>query len=170
VGPGPRDRGWPAAFGGDEEARWFAPRVAVHLLRARRPTPKEDDSWAQAPVSEAGPLLSAEMERRDGSLLAWRFAFFAHGDRHPRSMTHGPGPPCQRLGHQKDPCRCLSSRRSRRRGVHALRLQPLLRVGAADLVFLLAVAGGAWPRGGWRSSASARFQGCSSALRRWKAS
>jgi hypothetical protein len=28
---------------------------------------------------------------------ARRFAFFAHGDRRPRSMTRGPGPPCQRL-------------------------------------------------------------------------
>jgi hypothetical protein len=35
---------------------------------------------------------------------------------------------------------------------------------------LLAVAGGAQPRGGWRSSASAQFQGCLSALRWWKAS
>jgi hypothetical protein len=99
VGLGPRVRGWPAAFGGDEEARRFAPRVAVRLLRTRRPTPKEDDSWARAPVSEVGPLLSAEMKRCGGSLLAWWFAFFAHGDRRPRSMTHGPGPPCQRLGH-----------------------------------------------------------------------
>jgi hypothetical protein len=29
---------------------------------------------------EAGPLLSAEMERRGGSLLAWWFAFFALRD------------------------------------------------------------------------------------------
>jgi hypothetical protein len=53
-GPGPRARGWFAAFGGDEEARRFAPRVAVRLLRTWRPTPKEYDSWARAPVSEAG--------------------------------------------------------------------------------------------------------------------
>jgi hypothetical protein len=50
------------------------------------------------PVSEAGPLLSAEMKRRttvDGSvLLTWRFTFSAHGGRRPRSMTRGPGPPC----------------------------------------------------------------------------
>jgi hypothetical protein len=50
------------------------------------------------PVSEASPLLSVEMKRRSGSLLTWRFTFFAHGDRCPRSMTRGPGPPCQRLG------------------------------------------------------------------------
>jgi hypothetical protein len=106
VGPGPRARGWPAAFGGDEEARWFAPRVAVRLLRTRRPTPKENDSWARAPMLEASPLLSAEMERRGGSLLAWWFAFFAHGGRRPRSMTCGPGPLCQRLGH-------LGARRAR---------------------------------------------------------
>jgi hypothetical protein len=106
MGPGPRVRGWPATFSGDEEARWFAPRVAVRLLRTRRPIPKEDDSWARAPVSEAGPLLSAEMKRRGGSLLAWRLAFFAHGDRRPRRMTRGPGPLCQRLGH-------LGARRAR---------------------------------------------------------
>jgi hypothetical protein len=68
--------------------------MAVRLLRTQRLTPKEYDSWAQAPVSEADLLFSAEMKRHGGSLLAWRFAFFAHGDRRPRSMTHGPGPPC----------------------------------------------------------------------------
>jgi hypothetical protein len=30
---------------------------------------------------------------------ARRFAFFALGDRCPRSMTRGPGPPCQGLDH-----------------------------------------------------------------------
>jgi hypothetical protein len=40
--------------------------------------PKEYDSWTRALVLEAGPLLSAEMKRHDSSLLAWRFAFFAH--------------------------------------------------------------------------------------------
>jgi hypothetical protein len=69
MGPGPRVRGWAAAFGEDEEA---------------------------------GPLLSAETKRRttiDGSvLLTRRFTLSAHGGRHPRSMTCGPGPPCQRLG------------------------------------------------------------------------
>jgi hypothetical protein len=50
-----------------------------------------------APVLETGPLLSVEMKRHCGSLLAWRFAFFAHGDRRPKRMTRGPGPPCQRL-------------------------------------------------------------------------
>jgi hypothetical protein len=107
MGPGPRARGWGAAFGGDEEAhyrgRWRAPHVAVRLFRTRRPTPKQYDSWARAPVPEAGPLLSAETKRRitagGGVLLTGRFAFIAHGDRHPRSMTRGPGPPRQRLGH-----------------------------------------------------------------------
>ena len=106
MGPSPRVRGWSAAFGGDEEARRFAPRVAVRLLHTRGPTPKEYYSWAWAPMSETGLLLSVEMERRGGSVLAWRFAFFAHGDRRPRSMTRGPGPPGQRLGH-------LSARRAR---------------------------------------------------------
>jgi hypothetical protein len=55
MGPGPRVRGWSAAFSGDEEAWWFAPRVAVRLLHTRRPTPKEYDSWARAPVSKARP-------------------------------------------------------------------------------------------------------------------
>jgi hypothetical protein len=96
VGPGPRARGWSAAFGGDEEVRQFTLRVAVRLLRTQIPTLKEYDLWAQAPVPEAGSLLSAEMKRRGGSLLAWRFAFFAHGDQRPRSMTRGPEPPCQR--------------------------------------------------------------------------
>jgi hypothetical protein len=65
--------------------------------------PKEHDSRAWALVPEAGPLLSVEVERRTtvgGSVLFTRwFAFSAHGGRHPRSMTRGPGPPCQRLGH-----------------------------------------------------------------------
>jgi hypothetical protein len=70
MGPGPRVRGWAAAFGGDEEV---------------------------------GPLLSMETKRRttaNGSaLLTRRFAFSIHGGRRPRSMTRGPRPPCQRLGH-----------------------------------------------------------------------
>jgi hypothetical protein len=77
--------------------RRLAPHIVVCLLRTRRLTPKEYDSWARAPVSEASSLLSAEMKRRGGSLLAWRFAFFALEDRRPRSTTRGPGPPCQRL-------------------------------------------------------------------------
>ena len=106
MGLGPRVRGWAAAFGGDEEAhyrgRWRAPHAAVRLLRTRRPTLEEYDSWAQAPEPETGPLLSTEVKRRTtavgGPLLTRRFAFFALGDRRPRSMTCGPGPPCQRLG------------------------------------------------------------------------
>jgi hypothetical protein len=107
VGPGPHVRDWAVGFGGGEEAlyrrRWRAPHVAVRLLRTRRPTPKEHDSWARAPALEAGLLLSAETKRRitadGGVLLTRRFAFSAHGGRRPRSMTRGPGPPCLRLGH-----------------------------------------------------------------------
>jgi hypothetical protein len=107
MAPGPRARGWSAAFGGGEEAhyhrRWRAPYAAVRLLRTRRPTPKEYDSWARAPVPEAGPLLSAEVKRRTtaggGVLLTRQFAFSAHEGRRPRSMTHGSEPPRQRLGH-----------------------------------------------------------------------
>jgi hypothetical protein len=78
VGPSPRVRDWAVDFGGGEEAHYRgrrpAPHAAVRLLGTRRPTPKEHDLWARAPVSEAGPLLSAEMKRRTtaggGSLLA----------------------------------------------------------------------------------------------------
>jgi hypothetical protein len=78
VGPGPCVRGWAADFGEDEEAHYCgrrpAPHAAVHLLHTRRPTPKEYDSRARTPESEAGPLHSAEMKRHtiagDGSLLA----------------------------------------------------------------------------------------------------
>jgi hypothetical protein len=58
MGPSPRARGWSAVFGGGEEAhyrrRWRAPRAAVRLLRTRKPTPEEYDSWDRAPVLEAG--------------------------------------------------------------------------------------------------------------------
>jgi hypothetical protein len=102
VGPDPRVRDWAVGFGGGEEThyrrRWRAPHAAVRLLRTRRPTPEEYDLWAQAPVSGTGPLLSVEVKRRTtaggGMLLTRWFAFSAHGGRRPRSMTHGPGPPC----------------------------------------------------------------------------
>jgi hypothetical protein len=70
MGPGPHVRDWAVGFGGGEEAR---------------------------------PLLSAKTKRRttaDGSvLLTRRFTLSAHRGRRPRSMTRGPRPPCQRLGH-----------------------------------------------------------------------
>jgi hypothetical protein len=102
VGPGPRARDWAVGFGGGEEAycrrRWRASHAAARPLRTRRPTPEEYDSWAQAPVSEAGPLLSVEMKRRaivgGGVLLTRWFVFSAHGGRRPRSMTRGLEPPC----------------------------------------------------------------------------
>jgi hypothetical protein len=79
VGPGPRVRGWAAAFGRDEEAhyrrRWRAPHAAVRLLRTWSPTPKEYDSWAWAPVSEArspwrvsGEIFYGVLGRQWGSL------------------------------------------------------------------------------------------------------
>jgi hypothetical protein len=115
VGLGPRVRDWAVGFDGGEEAhyrrRWRAPYAAIRHLRTRRPTPEEYDSWARAPVSETGSLLSAEVKRRitagGGVLLSRRFAFSAHGGRRPKSMTRGPRSPCQRLG------RCF---RRRRRG------------------------------------------------------
>jgi hypothetical protein len=78
VGPSPRVRDWAVDFSGGEEAHYRgrrpAPHAAVRLLGTWRPTPKEHDLWAWAPVSEAGPLLSVEMKRRTtvggGSLLA----------------------------------------------------------------------------------------------------
>jgi hypothetical protein len=70
-------------------------RAVVRLLYTHEPVPMEDDSWAWAPVPETGLLVSAEVKRHTaadgGVLLMWRFAFSAHGDRHPRSMTRGPG-------------------------------------------------------------------------------
>jgi hypothetical protein len=106
MGPGPCVKDWAIGFVGGEEAhyrrRWRAPHAAVRLLRTRRPTPKEYDSWARASVSEAGPLLSAEMKRcitaGSGVLLTRWFTFSAQGGRRPRSMTRGPRPPCKRLG------------------------------------------------------------------------
>jgi hypothetical protein len=106
VGPGPRVRDRAVGFGGGEEAhyrrRWRAPHTAVRLLRTRRPTPGEYDSWARAPVPEAGPLLSTEVKRRTttggGMLFTRRFAFSAHGSQRPKSMTRGPRPPRQGLG------------------------------------------------------------------------
>jgi hypothetical protein len=72
VGPGPRVRGWATVFGGDGEAhyhrRWRAPHAAVRLLCARRPTPKEYDSWARAPVQRLGHLGA----RRARSSAAFR--------------------------------------------------------------------------------------------------
>jgi hypothetical protein len=107
VGPGSHVRDWAVGFSGGEETHyrrwWRAPHAAVRLLRTRRPTPKEYDSWARALVLEAGPLLSAEMKRHTtadgGVLLTRRFTFSAHGDRRPRSIIRGPEPPRQRLGH-----------------------------------------------------------------------
>jgi hypothetical protein len=71
VGSGPRVSDSAIGFGGGEEAHYrgrrLAPLVAVRLLRTRRPKPKEYDSWARAPVSEAGPLLLVEIKRHGGS-------------------------------------------------------------------------------------------------------
>jgi hypothetical protein len=76
-------------------------RAVVRLLCTQEPVPKEDDSWARAPASETGLLVLVEVKRRTtaggGVLLTRRFAFSAHGGQRPKSMTRGPGPPCQRL-------------------------------------------------------------------------
>jgi hypothetical protein len=102
VGLGPRVRDWAIGFGGGEEAhyhrRWRAPHAAVRLLRTRRLTPKENDSWAQAPVSGAEPLLLVGMKRRGDLLLVWQFAFCTLGDQRTSRMKCGAGPPRDRLG------------------------------------------------------------------------
>jgi hypothetical protein len=63
--------------------------------------PKEDDSWAQAPVPETGLLVSAGAKRctttGGDAFFTRRFAFSAHRNPCARCMTCGPGPPCQRL-------------------------------------------------------------------------
>jgi hypothetical protein len=72
MGPSPHVRDWSAAFDGGEEVhyrrRWRAPHVAVCLLRTRRPTPEEYDSWARAPVSETGSPWRASGEVFCGAL------------------------------------------------------------------------------------------------------
>jgi hypothetical protein len=76
-------------------------RAAVRLLCTQELAPKEDDSWAQAPMPETGLSVSARAKRRttagSGALFTRRFAFSAHRNRRARCMTCGPGPPCQRL-------------------------------------------------------------------------
>jgi hypothetical protein len=39
-------------------------RAAVRLLCTQEPAPREDDSWARAPVLEIGLLVLAEVKRR----------------------------------------------------------------------------------------------------------
>jgi hypothetical protein len=55
VGLGSRVIDWAVVFGGDEEAhyrgRWFTLRVAVCLLRTRRPAHQLYDIWTRALVS-----------------------------------------------------------------------------------------------------------------------
>jgi hypothetical protein len=76
-------------------------RAVVRLLCTQEPVPKEDDSWAQAPVPEIGPSISAGAKRRTtvggGALFTCRFTFSTHRNRRARCKTCGPRPPCQRL-------------------------------------------------------------------------
>jgi hypothetical protein len=73
-------------------------RAAV-LLCTQEPTPKEDDSWAWAPVPGTGLLVLAKAKRRTtvggGALFTRRFAFSAHRNRRARCMTCGPGAPAR---------------------------------------------------------------------------
>jgi hypothetical protein len=70
----------------------------------------KEQAVAYSSRSQLVCCFSVEVKRRTtaggGMLLTRRFAFSAHGGRCPRSMTRGPGPPCQRLGH-------LGARRAR---------------------------------------------------------
>jgi hypothetical protein len=207
-------------------------------------------------MSKAGPLSLVEMKRRttagDGTLLAWRFAFFALGDQHTDRMTCGTGPrviglvalvriggdfpwcfgararesafkrdsPCEeQLCFRFSPTRCapLPSKSLLCAAVVALALLvhpehfqaewaldmvrrlprwsvlacggrirvgafPLSDLAAGELVLFVSCVMAlpisssscccwrsmtSW---GWHSSAGAQFQGCSSALRWWKAS
>jgi hypothetical protein len=72
VGPGPHVRVWAVGFDGGKEAhyrrRWHAPHAAVRLRRTRRPTPKEHDSRARAPVPETGSPWRASGEVFYGAL------------------------------------------------------------------------------------------------------
>jgi hypothetical protein len=76
------------------------------------PVPVADRPMVSALDGFAGPcvgclntvaLVLAEVKRRTtaggGLLLTRWFAFFAYGDRRPKSLTRGPRPPCQRLVH-----------------------------------------------------------------------
>jgi hypothetical protein len=51
-------------------------RAAVRLLRTRRPTPKEYDSWARAPVSETRSFVSCDGDE-EAHYRGRRFAFRA---------------------------------------------------------------------------------------------
>jgi hypothetical protein len=71
-------------------------RAAVRLLCTQESTPKEDDSWAQAPVPETELSVSAGAKRRTtaggGALFTRRFAFSTHRNRCARCMICGPRP------------------------------------------------------------------------------
>jgi hypothetical protein len=45
-------------------------RAAVRLFCTQEPAPKEGDSWAQAPVSETGLLVSVGVKRRTPRAVA----------------------------------------------------------------------------------------------------
>jgi hypothetical protein len=166
----------------------FTPRAAVtlsHFLPTAAPFRLQA---LRAPLH----LCSSAFRRRSHHGLASPSrALLVRGGTQPGAQPAQMG----RAGiRRKDPRQRLSPRRSRRRGVCALRLLPLLWVGAADLAFLPAATGGSRPptsaphtplhpsgshlcppvrdvRGGGTSSASARTKRCCAAtFRRWEAS
>jgi hypothetical protein len=68
----------------------------VRLFCTQELAPKEDNSWAQAPVPETRLSVSAGAKRRstagDGALFTRRFTFSAHRNRRARCMHVGLGP------------------------------------------------------------------------------
>jgi hypothetical protein len=116
----------------------FTPRVAVTLSHSPQPL-RPFAFELSAPLCICAPLLSTAVVAM-ASLV------------HPEHFQSEEALNLVRnlLGwgadvHRKDPRRHLSPRRSHRWGVRALRLLPLLRVGAADFSFLPTAVGGARP-------------------------
>jgi hypothetical protein len=198
--PGPRARGWTATLDGGEEARRFAPHVAVHLQRTGRPSRQSYDLWGWAPRHRLGDAVCI------GGGFSWPFGaraeestfkkgFIPRVSAMPSLLSHSLCPFASELStlHRRSslwPCKFipsafrLSGRLTRRAAcldgarrclvegsMSAPSPSAILLPGSSRSSFparwrcrsrLLAVAGGARPRGGWRSSAIAQLQGFSS--------
>jgi hypothetical protein len=141
VGLGPRARGWVTLA-----------RVGRDLLRV------SGRQWGNLSLKRDSPERGSHSHCSQRPFALEFSVLFCRCSRHglARSSRAPPAQGCTKLGAQparmgyvsvrrKDPCRCLSSRRSRRRRVCVLRLQPPQRVSVVDPIFLRAAAGGAWP-------------------------
>jgi hypothetical protein len=203
-GPGPLGQRLDCCSRRGEEARRFAPRAAVRLLRTRRPSHQPYDLWGRvprhrlgAPVCFGGDFSWPFGARAEES--AFKKGFIPRVAAMPSLLSHSLCPFTSELSALRRrsspwPCKfilstfrlsgCLTWRAAcldgaRRHLVEGSVSAPspsaILPLGSSRSLFLarwryrsrllLAVAGGARPRGGWRSSASAQFQGCSSASR-----